>query len=114
MMISNTLILSLLTFTYLALGCMALAMFSHFRDSFKHSPSQAQSRGLYWTGWVILTLSYYVGISYLGFAYGSILFIGILSFAGLLVILTASYRPKHLPHLMAGSTSVGLSLMFIS
>ncbi|MFT5314179.1 MAG: hypothetical protein ACI8SK_000052 [Shewanella sp.] len=113
-MISNTLTLSLLTFSYLALGCMALAMFSHFRDSFKRSPSRAQSRGLYWTGWIILAASYYIGISYQGVAYGSILFIGILSFAGLLVILTASYRPRHLPHLMAGSSSLGLSLMFIS
>ena len=113
-MISNTLIFSLLTFSYLALGCMALAIFSHFRDSFKQPPTQAQSRGLYWVGWSILIASYYLGISYLGFAYGSILFIGILSFAGLLVILTASYRPRHLPHLMAGSTSLGVSLMLIS
>ncbi|MBW8186265.1 DUF3325 domain-containing protein [Shewanella nanhaiensis] len=112
-MISNSMTLSLLTFSYLALGCMALAMFSHFRDTFKRSPTPAQSRGLYWTGWGILTLSYYLGIRYLGFAYGSILFTGILSFAGLLVILTASYQPKHLPHLMAGSSSLGVALMFI-
>ena len=113
-MLSNTMTLSILTFTYLALGCMALAMFSHFRDSFKRSSTTIQSRGLYWAGWAILVLSYYAGISSLGFAYGSILFIGILSFAGLLVILTASYRPKSLPHLMASSSSLGLALMFIS
>lgn len=100
--------LTMLCFGYLALGCMALAMFSHFRASFKRSPSQRVSRVLYWSGWAVLTLSYIAGVQSLGFAYGSILFIGILSFAGLLVILTASYQSKHFPHFMGGVASLGV------
>ncbi|WP_299791937.1 DUF3325 domain-containing protein [uncultured Shewanella sp.] len=112
-MISNSVTISILNFSYLAFGCLSLAMFSHFRDAFKRSPSQIQSRILYWSGWIILGASYYVGVSYQGLAYGSIMFTGIISLAALLVILTLSYRARHLPHLMTASGILGALLMFI-
>lgn len=114
MMISNSMTLSLLNFSYLAFGSLALAMFSHFRGAFKRSPSQMQSRILYWSGWITLAASYYAGVIYQGFAYGSILFTGIISLAGLLVILTLSYRAHHLPHFMAGSGVLGASLLLFT
>ncbi|NRD74851.1 DUF3325 domain-containing protein [Shewanella sp. VB17] len=114
MIISNSVVLSLLSFSYLALGCMALAMFSHFRDSFKRSPTQIISRGLHWLGWAILTISYGIAINNQGVSYGSIMFTGIISLAGLLVILTATYLPRYLPYFMTGLTSLGLTLMFIN
>ena len=114
MIISNTMVISLLSFSYLALGCMALAMFSHFRDTFKHSPTPMIKRGLYWLGWIILTISYCIAINKQGFSYGSIMFTGMISLAGILVVLTTSYWPRHLPHFMTGLTSLGLILMFIN
>ncbi len=113
-MISNAMTLSLLNFSYLAFGSLSLAMFSHFRGAFKRSPSPIQSRLFYWFGWGVLAISYYIGILYQGFAYGSILFTGLLSFAGLLVILTLSYRAHHLPHLMAASGVLGALLLLFT
>ncbi|WP_037471498.1 DUF3325 domain-containing protein [Shewanella waksmanii] len=109
--LTNGLSLGLFCFGYLALSCMALAMFSHFRASFNRTPSLIQSRGLYGCGWLVLLISYSVNIQYLGFAYGSILFVGLLSLAGLLVILTASYRPHYFPHLMLAVTAMGTGLL---
>lgn len=113
-MISNSMTLSLLNFSYLAFGSLALAMFSHFRGAFNRSPSPAQSKLLYWFGWGVLAVSYYIGVLYQGFAYGSILFTGLLSLAGLLVILTLSYRAHHLPHFMAGSGVLGTLLLIFA
>ncbi len=113
-MISNAMTLSLLNFSYLAFGSLALAMFSHFRGAFDRSPSPAQSRLFYWFGWGVLAASYYAGVVYQGFAYGSILFTGLLSLAGLLVILTLSYRAHHLPHFMTGSGVLGTLLLFFA
>ncbi|ABV35954.1 conserved hypothetical protein [Shewanella sediminis HAW-EB3] len=113
-MISNSMTLSILNFSYLAFGCLSLAMFSHFRGAFKRSPNQTQSRVLYWSGWIILAASYYAGVVYQGFAYGSILFTGLLSLAGLLVILTLSYRAHHLPHFMTGSGVLGTLLQIFA
>jgi len=113
-MISNAMTLSLLNFSYLAFGSLALAMFSHFRGVLNRSPSPTQSRLFYWFGWGVLAVSYYIGVLYQGFAYGSILFTGLLSLAGLLVILTLSYRAHQLPHFMAGSGVLGTLLLLFA
>ncbi|MGS0691249.1 DUF3325 domain-containing protein [Shewanella sp. 0m-4] len=97
-------ILSLLGFSYLAFGLFALAMFSHYRDTFGNAPSPQQAKLLYIGGWVGIASIYWGCITAQGAAYGSILFFGLLSFAGLLVILMLSYRAKFLPYSMALST----------
>ncbi|QPG59025.2 DUF3325 domain-containing protein [Shewanella eurypsychrophilus] len=100
-MISNLMVLAILCISYIAFSCLALAMFSNFRDTFKKAPTSTQSRCLYWSGWAMLTLSYYLSIAKQGVVYGSIFFTGVLAATGLLVILTLSYRLKFLPVLMA-------------
>ncbi|GIU18392.1 DUF3325 domain-containing protein [Shewanella sp. MBTL60-007] len=97
-------IISLLGFSYLAFGLLALAMFSHYRDTFGSAPSPTQAKVLYIAGWLAIGGTYWGCIANLGTAYGSILFFGLLSFSGLLVILMLSYRAKLLPYSMALST----------
>ncbi|WP_394200345.1 DUF3325 domain-containing protein [Shewanella waksmanii] len=104
---------SLLCFGYLALGCMALAMFGHFRASFNRSPSSLQSHGLYWFGWLMMLICFGLNVQQFGWAYGSIFFVGILSCAGLLVILTASYQPKFMPHFMLALAALGCLALFV-
>ena len=107
-------ILSLLGFSYLTFGLLALAMFSHYRDACGKAPSPLQARLLYIAGWVGISTTYWGCITDQGFAYGSILFFGLLSFAGLLVILMLSYRAKFLPHSMAASTVFSSVLIAIN
>ncbi|BAJ03110.1 DUF3325 domain-containing protein [Shewanella violacea] len=102
-MLSYLMIVSTLCISYLAFGCLALAMFSNFRDIFKQAPTPLQSRSLYWSGWLTLALSYYLSVSEHGMAYGTIFFTGVLSVAGLLVILTLSYRTKFLAIFMVSA-----------
>lgn len=104
-------ILSLLGFSYLAFGLLALAMFSHYRDTFAKAPNPAQAKALYVAGWIGIAGTYWGCITTQGAAYGSILFFGLLSFAGLLVILMLSYRAKLLPYSMAISTLLSSVLM---
>lgn len=101
MMMPTFMVFSIVCISYMALGCMALAMFSNFKDTFKKPPTLLQSRCLYWSGWALLILSYFLSIDKQGIAYGSIFFTGVLAVVGLLVILTLSYRATSLPVLMA-------------
>ena len=111
MMISNLMVLSILWISYIAFGCLALAMFSNFRSTFKKAPTALQSRGLYWSGWSMLALSYYLSVAKQGMLYGSIFFTGMLAVAGLLVILTLSYRAKSLPVLMVSGLIPSVSYL---
>ncbi|WP_353736281.1 DUF3325 domain-containing protein [Shewanella sp.] len=108
MMISNLMVLSILWISYIAFGCLALAMFSNFRSTFKKAPTALQSKGLYWSGWSMLALGYYLSVAKQGMLYGSIFFTGMLAVAGLLVILTLSYRAKSLPVFMATGSVICL------
>ena len=111
MMISNLMVLSILWISYIAFGCLALAMFSNFRSTFKKAPTPLQSRGLYWSGWSMLALGYYLSVAKQGMVYGSIFFTGMLAVAGLLVILTLSYRAKSLPVLMVSGLIPSVSYL---
>ncbi len=75
-MITSPMIISILLMSYIAFGCLALAMFSHYRDTFSTSPSQLQSRLFYWAGWLVLGSAFLLAINNIGTAYGSIVFIG--------------------------------------
>ncbi|MEI6858806.1 MAG: DUF3325 domain-containing protein [Shewanella sp.] len=111
MMIADLMALNILWISYIALSCLALAMFSNFRRTFKNPPTPLQSRGLYWSGWSMLVLSYYLSVAKQGIVYGSIFFTGILAAAGLLVILTLSYRAKSLPVFMATGLLISASYL---
>jgi hypothetical protein len=97
-------VLGILGLSYLSLALFALAKFGHFKDVFNRPPAQWQSRLLSLFAWLLLMFSLSACASDQGWAYGSILFMGIISLAAMLVILTLSYSPRHLPiGIVAGS-----------
>lgn len=90
-------VLGILGLSYLSLALFALAKFGHFKDVFNRPPAQWQSRLLSLFAWLLLMFSLSACANDQGWAYGSILFMGIISLAAMLVILTLSYSPRHLP-----------------
>ncbi|MDT3297562.1 DUF3325 domain-containing protein [Shewanella sp. SP2S2-6] len=97
-------VLGILGLSYLSLALFALAKFGHFKDVFNRPPAQWQSHLLTLFAWLLLAFSLSSCASAQGWAYGSILFMGIISLAAMLVILTLSYSPRHLPiGIVAGS-----------
>lgn len=90
-------VLGILGLSYLSLALFALAKFGHFKDVFKRPPSTWQGRLLSLFAWILLAFSLSASAQGQGWTYGSILFMGLTSLAALLVILTLSYSPKHLP-----------------
>ncbi|EGM69217.1 DUF3325 domain-containing protein [Shewanella sp. HN-41] len=90
-------VLGILGLSYLSLALFALAKFGHFKDVFNRPPTQWQSRLLSLFAWLLLMFSLSACASDQGWAYGSILFMGIISLAAMLVILILSYSPRHLP-----------------
>ncbi|PKG58061.1 DUF3325 domain-containing protein [Shewanella sp. Choline-02u-19] len=105
--------LSLLGFSYIAFGLLALAMFSHHREVLGKAPSDKQSRRLSITGWLGLALTYWGCTLDQGVAYGSIIYFGLLAASGLLVIMTLSYRAKFMPYAMALSAIFSTTLFVI-
>lgn len=98
--------LLMISLGYLAFGLFALAMFSHFKDSFSRAPTKWQRYSLYICAWLVLGGSFAGCITQLGIAYGLIFFTGMMSVAALLVIFTLSYRAKALAPLMLSSNLV--------
>ncbi|WP_256717997.1 DUF3325 domain-containing protein [Shewanella sp. UCD-KL12] len=113
-MITSPMILSILLMSYIAFGCLALAMFSHYRDTFSTSPTTLQSRLFYWVGWLLLGSTLLLSINNIGVAYGSVVFVGAMAPAGLLIILTLSYKAKSLPVYMLLSFISMLAFLGIS
>lgn len=105
-------VLGILGLSYLSLALFALAKFSHFKDVFSRPPAQWQSHLLSCFAWLLLTFSLSACAQDQGWAYGSILFMGIISLAAMLVILTLSYSPRHLPiGIVTGSVLTGTLLL---
>lgn len=101
-------VLGILGLSYLSLSLFALAKFGHFKDVFNRPPAQWQSHLLTLFAWLLLAFSLSACASDQGWAYGSILFMGIISLAAMLVILTLSYSPRHLPiSIVTGSVLTG-------
>lgn len=90
-------VLGILGLSYLSLALFALAKFGHFKDVFSRPPAQWQSHLLTVFAWLLLAFSLGACAIDQGWAYGSILFMGVISLAAMLVILTLSYSPRHLP-----------------
>ena len=106
--------LSLLGFSYIAFSLLALAMFSHHRAALGYAPSDKRCRVLSTIGWFGLALTYWGCTLLQGFAYGSIIYFGVLAVTGLLVVMTLSYRAKLMPYAMCLSAVVSTILLFIS
>lgn len=105
-------LLGILGLSYLSLALFALAKFGHFKDVFNRPPAQWQSHLLTLFAWLLLSFSVSACASDQGWAYGSILFMGIISLAAMLVILTLSYSPRHLPiGIITGSVLTGTLLL---
>ena len=107
-------LLGILGLSYLSLALFALAKFGHFKDVFNRPPAQWQSRLLTLFAWLLLAFSLSACASDQGWAYGSILFMGIISLAAMLVILTLSFSPRHLPIGIVTSSVLTGSLLFAS
>ncbi|ACJ30114.1 Conserved hypothetical protein [Shewanella piezotolerans WP3] len=105
--------LSLLGFTYIAFSLLALAMFSHHREALGYAPSEKRCRVLSTAGWFGLALTYWGCTLQQGFAYGSIIYFGLLAVAGLLVVITLSYRAKFMPYAMGLSAIISSLLLLI-
>lgn len=103
--------LILLGFSYIAFGLLALAMFSHHREVLGKVPSDKQSRILSITGWLGLAFTYWGCTLEQGAAYGSVIYFGLLTVSGLLVIMTLSYRAKFMPYAMALSAIFSTTLL---
>ena len=106
--------LSLLGFSYIAFCLLALAMFAHHRDVLGYAPSEKRSRLLRFAGWLAIGVSYWGAVSLQGFAYGSISYFGLLAAAGVLVVMTLSYRAKLMPYLMSLSALLSTVLFITS
>lgn len=105
-------VLGILGLSYLSLALFALAKFGHFKDVFNRPPAQWQSRLLSLFAWLLLMFSLSACVRDQGWAYGSILFMGIISLAAMLVILTLSYSPRHLPIGIVTGSVLTSSLLF--
>ncbi|MEZ9197018.1 DUF3325 domain-containing protein [Shewanella sp. 10N.286.54.B9] len=105
--------LSLLGFSYVAFSLLALAMFSHHREVLGYAPSDKRCRVLSTAGWFGLALTYWGCTLLQGVAYGSIIYFGLLAVAGLLVVMTLSYRAKFMPYAMGLSTIFSAILLLI-
>lgn len=90
-------ILGILGLSYLSLALFGLVKFGHFKDVFNRPPTQLQRRLLSLFAWLLLMFSLSASGSDQGRTYGSILFMGVISLAAMLVVLTLSYSPRHLP-----------------
>ena len=105
-------VLGILGLSYLSLALFALAKFGHFKDVFNRPPAQWQSHLLSLFAWLLLIFSLSACVQDQGWAYGSILFMGIISLAAMLVILILSYSPRHLPiGIVTGSVLTGSLLL---
>lgn len=89
---------ALLLWCILVWGFSALAasMSKHQRDIFVAKVPEQKTRIFQITGWVILTLAAILAIFYKGASVGLSEWIGVMSFAALLVGLTLTYFPKKL------------------
>ncbi|SIQ57737.1 Protein of unknown function [Shewanella morhuae] len=107
-------IVGILGLSYLSLALFALAKFGHFKDVFNRPPAQWQSYLLTLFAWLLLAFSLSACVSDQGWAYGSILFMGIISLAAMLVILTLSFSPRYLPIWIVTSSVLTSTLLFAS
>ncbi|WOT04179.1 DUF3325 domain-containing protein [Shewanella youngdeokensis] len=106
--------LSLLGLSYIAFCLLVLAMFSHHREIFGQAPTAKQTRYFSVAGWLGLLLTYCGCVVDSGFGYGTVVFLGLLSASGLLVVLTLSYRAKFVPFAMGLSAILSATLLVIS
>ena len=75
-------------------AALALSMHRHHRDLFGGPPSRWRVVALRSVGWALLGLSLAACSLESGWAVGPLLWIGLLTLAALVVVLTLTYRPR--------------------
>jgi hypothetical protein len=72
-------------------AAIALSMHRHHRDLFGRPPSRPRALAFAGTGWTLLALSFSACIVASGWAIGPVLWIGLLTVAGLVIVLALTY-----------------------
>ena len=85
---------------YAGFSSLCLGMDRHYEDVFDRELPRRHRTPLRLFGWGALALSLWASAAVWGWSYGTVEWIGILSFAGLILIWFVSYRP--VPALAAG------------
>lgn len=85
---------------YAGFSALCLAMDRHYEDVFDRALPRRHRTPLRVFGWSALALSLWASASVWGWSYGTVEWIGILSFAGLILIWFVSFRP--VPALASG------------
>lgn len=78
---------------YAGFAALCLAMDRHYEDVFDRAIPAHHRTSLRLLGWTALALSLWASTAVWGWSYGTVEWIGILSFAGLILIWFVSYRP---------------------
>lgn len=78
---------------YAGFSALCLGMDRHYEDVFDRELPRRHRTPLRIAGWVALALSLCASAAVWGWSYGTVEWIGILSFAGLILIWFVSYRP---------------------
>ena len=78
-------------------AALALSMHKHHRDLFGGPPSRWRALALRSLGWMLLGLSCAACILESGWAVGPVLWLGVLTGAALMAVLTLTYRPWSVP-----------------
>jgi hypothetical protein len=85
-----------LCLAYAGFAALALAMDRHYADAFGRgeSPSPLLRRGMQWAGSLGLVLSLATIIAQVGWAIGSVIWLGVLTLAALPLALLLAYAPR--------------------
>lgn len=95
---------------YSGFATLSLAMERHYEDAFDRALPRNHQRGLRAVGTLILALSLWACALANGWSYGTIMWIGLLSAAGLLLIWILTYRPRMAWGLGGGAALLALLL----
>lgn len=88
--------LAVLALAHLGLGCLSLAMQRHHGEVFGRGAAltRASQLQLRVAGWLLLASAYALAVSHFDWGVGSVLWLGTLTLAGLLLILLMAYLPR--------------------
>lgn len=99
---------------YCGLTGLSLAMNRHHQDVFGQAPSALRARLLRAGGWVSLALSLAACLFQQGWAFGSVLWVGLLAAAGYALVLLHTYRPRWIPRVAVAAPALGLLALALS
>lgn len=95
-------------------SCLACSMSKHQRDIFSTKVSAQKTRLFQVVGWVILIMTALLAICWKGASIGFSEWLGIITFAPLVIGLTLTYYPKKLLQLNIVVTVLFVILLFVT